>query len=190
MRSNILKEIKNRKSPAVFKTKDVEKKKLDAVIEAARWAPSCFNNQAWNYVFVHKKDKTRKSLEKSLTPGNGWARKAPYIAAVGADPKKDCKTNGLPYYAYDAGLSVMNLSIEAEHQGLSVHQMAGFSEKKVRKAIGFSKDHRVIVVFALGYDSDPKSVWDKLSSRIKDRIVQPRQRKPVDDNFFFGKFEA
>ena len=69
---------------------------------------------------------------------------------------KDWKKDNLPYYAYNAGLSVMCLTIDAEHQGLRVHQMAGWDEKKVKKALGFPKNYRIIVVFALGYEWQAK----------------------------------
>lgn len=188
MGPDILVELKKRKSPLVFAEKDVEKDKLDALVEAARWAPSCSNNQSWNYVFVRKDDSTRQAFEEALTIGNAWARKAPYLVAVGANPDEDCKNNGLPFYAYNAGLSVMSLTVEAEHQGLRVHQMAGWNESKVKKALGFPESHRVVVVFALGYEGDVKQVWDQLEQRIKNRLAEPRTRKPVNENFFVGAF--
>jgi nitroreductase len=188
-RLSILRELRNRKSPFVFAEKEVEKEKIEALIEAARWAPSCFNNQSWNYVFVHKKDLTREDFENALSLGNGWAKRAPYLVAVGADPDRDCKTNNLPYYAYNAGLSVMCLAIEAEHQGLRVHQMAGWDEKKVKKYLGFPENYRIIVVFTLGYEGQVKKVWDNLEEKIKNRIAKPRKRKPITENFFFNMFK-
>jgi nitroreductase len=186
---DILPEIRQRKSPLVFdEKKEVERAKLDAIIEAARWAPSCFNNQPWNYVFVGKGDDTRKAVEDALSLGNGWAKKAPYIVVVGADPKKACDTNGLPYYAYDLGLGVMTAVIEAEHQGLRIHQMAGWNEKKMKKAAGFPDNYRVVVVFALGYEADVKKIMDRLEERVKDKLARPRTRKDASENFFFGKF--
>ncbi len=185
---DVLKEIRKRKSPLVFLSRDVEKGKVEALIEAARWAPSCFNNQPWHYVMAGKADSTREAFEGALSRGNGWAKKAPYIVAVSADPKDACDTNGLPYYAYDAGLSVMSLAIEAVHQGLAVHQMAGWDEGKVKDALGIPAEHRVIVVFALGYEGDVKKLWDKLEERIKDKLARPRTRKEPKENFFFGSF--
>ena len=70
---DILAELKKRKSPLVFSQRDVEKEKIDALVEAARWAPSCFNNQSWNYVFVHRNDSTRPAFEAGLALGHGWA---------------------------------------------------------------------------------------------------------------------
>jgi nitroreductase len=185
---DILPELRDRRSPLVFDERDIEKEKIDALVEAARWAPSCFNNQSWNYVFVQKDDSTRKDLEKALSTGNEWAKSAPCLVAVGTKPDEDCRTNGLPYYAYDAGLSVMSMVVEAEHQGLRVHQIAGYDEEKVRKTLGFSEGYRVIVLFALGYEGKIKSAWDKLEQRTRDKLAQPRTRKPREENFFLASF--
>jgi len=184
----ILAELRNRMSPIVFDETDFEKEKLATLVEAARWAPSCSNNQSWNYVFVHKKATTRMALEDALTRGNAWAKKAPYLVAVAADPDQDCKDNGLPFYAYNAGLSVMCLTIEAEHLGLRVHQMAGWDEQKVKQALGYPSNFRVIVLFALGHEANIKSIWATLDERTKNKIAKPRERKPPSDNFFSGNY--
>jgi len=185
---DILPELRKRKSPLFFDKRDVEKEKIELLIEAARWAPSCSNNQSWNYVFVHKYHVTRSALEDAFSRGNKWAKTAPYIVAVGANPEEDCQTNNLPYYSYNAGLSVMCLVIEAEHQGLRVRQMAGWNESTVKKAVGFPKNIRVIVLFALGYESDIQSIWNTLEERDKDKIVKTRERKASHENFFFEIF--
>ncbi|UCD92721.1 MAG: nitroreductase family protein [Methanobacteriota archaeon] len=184
----ILPEIRNRESPVVFGNMNVESEKIDALIEAARWAPSCFNNQSWNYVFVSKEADTREALEEALSRGNAWAKRAPYLVAVGADPEATCKTNGLPYYAYDVALSVMTLVIEAEHQGLRVHQMSGWNEEKVKEAVGFPENYRAVVVFALGYEGDPEEVWDELDERMRERVKRTRTRKASTENFFHTRF--
>ncbi len=185
---DILPEIRNRLSPVIFKEQGVEKEKLDLLIEAARWAPSCMNNQSWNYVFVDKEARTRGAIEDGLSRGNSWAKMAPYLVAVGAVPEEACQANDLPYYAYDCALSVMSLVIEAEHQGLRVHQMAGWDEHKVKKALGFPGEYRVVIVFALGYEEDPEKVWDELNDIVKTKTGRERTRKKPTENFFFGSY--
>lgn len=189
MIKNILPEIKNRISPLVFKDKAVEKTKIMAMIEAARWAPSCFNNQPWKYILVDKKDKNRSKVEDALNFGNGWAKKAPYIVIVGGKPKDDCQTNNIDYYLYDAGQSVMSFAMEAVHQGLAVHQMAGFDGQKIKGAVDFPNGYNVIVVMAVGYRDNIKKIWDKLEYKIKDKLSAPRTRKKIEENFFFGKYK-
>lgn len=184
---SLLPEIKNRRSIIVFQERDVEKEKISTLIEAARWAPSCFNKQEWNYVLVSRNDGTREVFEGALSFGNGWAKSAPYLVAVGANPEKACNMNNIPYYAYDLGLSVMSFVIEAEHQGLRVHQMAGYDEKKVRTALSFPDTHRVVVVLALGYEGDVEKIKDRITEKIKDKITGARTRKEPQENFFFGR---
>jgi nitroreductase len=184
----ILSELANRKSPLIFDQLDVERQDILALVEAAQWAPSCSNNQSWNFVFVHKLASTRTALEESLSRGNAWAKRAPYLIAVAADPLQDCRDNDLPYYAYNAGLSVMCLVIEAEHLGLRVHQMAGWDEEKAKYALGIPSNFRVLVVFALGYEADIKEVWDTLDERTRGKLARPRQRKPIENNFFSERY--
>lgn len=188
MGTPILTELANRMSPTIFDERDFETEKLLLLVEAARWAPSCSNNQSWNYVFVHKKDTTRKALEEALTRGNAWAQRAPYLVAVAADPDQDCKENGLPFYAFNAGLSVMCLVIEAEHLGLRVHQMAGWNEQIVKQALGYPSNFRVVVMFALGYEADIKKVWETLDERTRNKVARTRERKPPIENFFSGSY--
>lgn len=184
-----LKEIRNRKSYITFKNKDIKKEKIRELIEAARWSPSCFNNQPWNYIFVSKKDENRKELEKALSIGNKWAKKAPYLIAVFSNKDEDCKTNNRYYYAYDTGMSVMSLSIEAEHLGLNIHQMAGYNEKKVKETLSIPKKYMVLVLIALGYPEKPEKIWDKLTEKFKNKVTKSRTRKDREKNFFFGKFK-
>lgn len=198
MAIDILPEIKNRKSITLFKEQDIEKDKIKALIEAARLAPSSYNNQPWNYVFVHKSSTFRKEVEDSLMVGNGWAKKAPYLIVVGADPDKDTTNNGVYYYLYDTGLSVMSLVLEAEHQGLRAHQMGGWEKEKLKKAVNFPDAINPIVVIALGYEETQdesmnnlkgiKSLINKANETIKNIIVRPRKRKPIYQNFFFGAY--
>ncbi len=184
----LLPEISNRKSVLVYSDREVEQEKIDLLIEAARWSPSCFNKQPWQYVFVRRGDETRQALEDALAVGNSWAKTAPCLVAVGADPEAACTANAIPYYAYDIGLSVMSLVVEAEHQGLRVHQMAGWKEQKVKQALGFPEHCRVVVLFALGYEGEASQVWHRLEQDVRDRLARPRTRKPPEESFFFGRF--
>jgi nitroreductase len=186
----LLSEIQNRRSIIVFQEREVEQEKIDLLIEAARWAPSCFNKQEWNYVFVSKTDETRELFEDALVIGNGWAKSAPYLVAVSANPDKACKTHKIPYYTYDLGLSVMSLVIQGEHLGLRVHQMAGFDEELVGDALNIPDSHRVVVIFALGYEGNVETMKDKITDKIKEKITHARSRKDPEENVFFGRFSS
>lgn len=181
----MLKEIKQRKSEYNFSLKKIEESKIKELIEAARLAPSSFNNQPWNYVFVSKKDKNRKELENALNITNKWAKKAYYLIVVGSNVKKDTVYNDIEYYLYDCGLSVMSLVIQAENLGLKSHQMAGWNKEKVKKAVNFNNINPIVVI-ALGYSEKNSGFFKKLNIKLKEKILRQRKRKPVKKNFFYG----
>lgn len=52
---NMFEMIKTRRSTRNFKEKDVEKEKLDQMIEAARYAPSGGNNQSSHFIVIKNK---------------------------------------------------------------------------------------------------------------------------------------
>jgi nitroreductase len=185
---DVLKEIKHRYSPNTMAETDISEDQLHTLIEAARLAPSCYNNQEWHYVFVHRSDETRPNLEDALSLGNGWAKKAPYLIAVGANPTMDCKTNSIPYYAFDAGLSVMSLIVQAEYQGLRVHAMAGYDEDKVRQSLGFKSNQRIVVLLAPVHEAKASSIKEKVVSKGKEFITKSKERKPASENFFLGEY--
>jgi hypothetical protein len=80
------------------------------------------------------------------------------------------------------------MTIEAEHLGLRVHQMAGWDEQKVKQALRYPSNFRVIVIFALGYEANIKSIWATLDERTRNKIAKPRERKPPSENFFSGSY--
>ncbi|MCW8965936.1 MAG: nitroreductase family protein [Candidatus Pacearchaeota archaeon] len=186
---NLLKEIIERKSISAFSDKEIEKEKIDAVLEAGRLAPSCFNNQPWRYVLVGKSDYNRKNLEKALSPSNSWAKKANYLVVVGGNPKDDSSINDVEYYLYDIGLSVMSFCLEAEHQGLRTHQMAGWDKDKVSKAVSFSKDIKPVIVIALGVEDKNPNILSKITAKIKEKLIRQRKRKDMSKIAFYGVYK-
>src|SRR5438270_12367976 len=67
-------DIKRRWSPRIFEEgRPVEREKIMTLIEAARWAPSCFNEQPWRYLVFDGTD--AEAMEKAracLVEGNAW----------------------------------------------------------------------------------------------------------------------
>ena len=172
----ILKELNQRKSIRTFLDREIEKEKLDLLFEAARWAPSSSNKQDWHYYAVM--GEARAKFSEILSPGNHWALSAPLILAVVKDGSIDNKVESRDYGNYDVALSVMSLVVEAEHQGLKTHQMAGFNENAFRTILNIPEKEIPVVVVAVGYEEDmstfPKEVREK-------ETRYPRTRKPTEE---------
>ena len=70
--------IERRWSPRAFADKPVDPAHLESLLEAARWAPSSFNEQPWRFIVATREDPENfQRLLDCLAPGNQeWAGKA------------------------------------------------------------------------------------------------------------------
>ncbi len=142
-----------------------------------RWAPSSMNDQPWRVLVAEKGTDNHDLLSNALMPGNApWASKAPILLLVMANT---VFSNGAKHHGalYDVGLAVGNLSIEATHLGLSLHQMGGFDRPAVADAFQLEETLQPVVIIALGYQDSP----EKLPDGLRERETAPRRRKPINE---------
>ncbi len=169
----IIKELNKRKSVRAFSPTPIEPAVLDALWAAGRWAPSSGNKQDWHhYAFVGP---AVAKLEPVLNRGNHWALRAPLVVASTRDTAADNQAESRDYGSYDVALSVMSMVVEAEHQGLRAHQMAGFKADKLRRVVSLPDSEEPTVITAFGYEGDV-SVLDE---RTQEKEKRPRTRKPL-----------
>ena len=189
----MIKELKNRYSPLLFKKKGIPKTKLKRCLEAAQWSPSCSNKQPWKFLLVEGSRRIAK-LSSAFPKGNQWAMKAPMVGFIISDPSLDCimeENENLEYFQYDCGMAMMSFVIQAEAEGLKTHQMAGYSEKEVKKLLKIPKKSRVIVAFAMGYEEKLKDYKEEIHPRLLERIMQTkRNRKPLSEVFSMNRYES
>jgi nitroreductase len=180
----ILDLLARRWSPRAFADRSVDRETLARLFEAARWAPSSGNGQPWSYLVATKDNAAEhERLASVLNPGNAWARKAPVLAlsvtTLDRAPGKPNRTA-----LHDLGLANENLVIQAVSMGLAVHMMAGFNVEMAREVFEIPDRHDPVAMIAIGYQGDP----DSLPEDLRAREVAPRQRKPIGDFVFSGKF--
>jgi len=187
----MLKELKKRHSPLIFKKKAVSKKKLEKCLEAARWAPSCFNNQPWKFVLIEGTRRIAKFAD-AFPRGNHWCLKAPMIGFIVSEAKRDCITeenDNLEYFQYDCGMAMMSFITQAQAEGMQSHQMAGYKEKVVKKILKIPRNQRVIVAFALGYEEKLKDYKEEIHPKLLERIKGTKRiRKPLKEIYSLNKF--
>lgn len=152
---------------------------------AARLAPSCFNNQPWRFVFVRLPDRL-KDLHEALTSNNEWAKAASLIIAVFSRERDDCVIKSRIYHRFDTGMGVGFLILRATELGLVAHPIAGFSPRKVRRALGIPDEYQVITLIIVGRRAD--GIGPLLSE--KQAAVEKRRprRKPVGEFVFLDRF--
>jgi nitroreductase len=175
----IMPEIKKRWSPRAFSNRSVAADKLRALLEAARYAPSCSNEQPWRFLVADSKEKLTR-MRSILNAGNQeWANKAPVLILVTALKKFEKTGKDNHWHMFDAGTAWGYLSLEAERQGLIAHAMGGFDREKTRSEFKIPEAFEIITVIAVGYYGDKSELSDFNQSR-----EHPQMRKEIDDITF------
>src|ERR1700722_10189816 len=177
--------ILERWSPRAFADREVSPADLKVIFEAARWAPSSYNEQPWRFLVGHRNSETYQKIFDALVPFNqAWVKTAPVLILSVA--KKTFTQKGSPnaYGLHDTGAATAYLTLQATADGLHSHSMAGFDHEQVRASFGIPSDYEIGAVTAIGYFGDPAS----LPERMQKSEVAPRQRKPLDE-FVFSEWE-
>jgi len=169
-------------SPRAFSAEALSSEDLRALFEAARWAPSCFNEQPWRFlVATADQAEDHERLLGLLMEGNrSWAAEAPLLGIACA--ATSFARNGKPnrHAAHDLGQALAHLSVEATARGLAVHQMAGFDAEGARERCGLPEGVEAFTAFVVGKPGDPDSLPEALAERER----APRERKPRSELVF------
>jgi nitroreductase len=178
--------VAGRWSPYAFADRDVSDEDLRSMFEAARWAPSSFNEQPWRYLVAKRTDAEGFGTALScLVEGNqAWAKDAPVLALACASLKlaKTGKPNAAALH--DLGIAAATLTFEATSRGLHVHQMIGILPDRVREVYAVPEDFQPLTAIAIGYLGDAS----RLPEKLRPRDATPRTRRPLAEFVFAGKF--
>jgi nitroreductase len=150
---------------------------LTCLLEAARWAPSASNTQPWRFAVTLRGTAEHAAVLDALAPGNQvWAHAASALVVAAAET---VAPDGAPrpWALYDTGQAVAHLSVQAEHEGLAVHQMGGFDRDRVRSVLAAPDSVEPLVVLAVGRRGDLSALPEPLAGRE----TEPRTRLPLDE---------
>jgi nitroreductase len=179
----LLNEIKNRRSGYAFADKEIEPEKVEALFEAAHWAPSSRNIQPWRYIYALRNYIEFNLLLNLLFEGNQrWAKNAGLLVLSLAQTKYSYQDKIIEnrYSWHDSGLANSLLIIQAVSMGLLAHPMGGFDANRARQDMYIPQDYDPVAIIAIGYQGDDSKLPDDLLSRLK----APRSRKPLDEIVF------
>ena len=173
-------------SPYGFADRPVAATDLRSLFEAARWAASSYNEQPWSYLVATKDNLPEfdRLLSCLVEANQAWAKAAP-VLALGIVNLRFARNNKENRAAvHDLGLADGNLLVEATARGLSVHQMIGILPDKAREVYDLPEPFEAWTAIAIGYKADPAA----LPAALKERDLAPRQRKPLNEFVFAGKW--
>lgn len=159
-----------------------------ALVEAARWAPSCYGDQPWRFI-VFDKATNKSGWEKALAclaEGNqSWAKDAPLLLLACADSVFSQNGKSNRWGQYDTGAAAENLCLQATASGLMVHQMGGFDADKTKTEFSIPEQFTPMAMMAVGYQLAEEAIPEE----IKEREYNARARNTLDENFFEGSWD-
>src|SRR5206468_12879712 len=104
-----------------------------------------------------------------------WAHAASALMVVAAEVADD-QGRMRPWAAYDTGQAVAHLTVQAQHEGLVVHQLGGFDHESVARLLRLDENARPLVVLVVGRHDASTELAEPLASRE----TAERQRLPLD----------
>jgi nitroreductase len=176
--------LRRRWSPRAFADLSVWPARFRSLLEAARWAPSSYNEQPWALI-VATKDQSAEFAKvlSCLVEGNqAWAKFAPVLMLSFAHLTFDRNQQPNRHAYHDVGLAIANLTLQATADGLAVHQMAGIQVDKIRTTFAVPEDWDPVTGIAIGYLGDPTN----LPEQLQQRELSERVRKPLASFVFSG----
>jgi len=177
----ILELITQRQSDRKYSDREIEKEKLDRIIEAGRMAPSACNAQPWKFIVVTEPDLIKKVAEASsakLLGMNSFVGQAPVILVVIREqPNFSSKIGGTikkkDYSLIDIGIASENICLQAEAEGIGSCMIGWFDERKLQKILDIPIRKRVELIITLGYS---------LSEQ------REKRRKPFNETVSFNRY--
>jgi Nitroreductase len=171
----ILEIIQERWSPYSFSSAPVEVFKLKAMFGAASCAPSCNNEQPWEFVYSTQEEMdVFNDYVGFLNDGNKlWARHAYALVISMARTKFSYNDKPNRYAFHDTGMAVTNLLLQALALDVYVHQMGGYSVEKVKEYFKVGDNIEPVAMMAVGYLGDGSLLTPELLKR--DEARRPRK---------------
>lgn len=154
-------------SPRAFSNKPVDSEILAQIFDAARWSPSCFNEQPWR--FITCTPNSHQQFVDLLAEGNqAWARHAPVLGFILAEKQFKHNDKDNAHARFDAGAAWMAMTLQARMQGLYTHGMAGINYEGVYQTFNIDRDKTTVICgFALGYRGEASGLSTTLQEKEK-----------------------
>ncbi len=183
----LIEAIRVRWSPIAFDPgRAIEPEVVATILEAARWAPSSYNDQPWRYLLFDRNDPARARAEACLMAGNAWARHAGLLILSVACKISDRTSLPNRFALHDTGMASMSLVLQAAAHGLISHQMGGYDREQARSEFAIPDRFELASMIAVGYPGDPAM----LDSQGRERQASMRSRKDLAQIAFTGSWET
>jgi len=157
-----------------FLLKPLQRDQIEALIQSARWSPSSFNDQPWNFIICNYfKNKDSHAKVVNSIYGQEWVENAPLLVVVVTRKNYLYNDEENEWAEYDTGAAAISMSLQATKMDLMAHQVGGFDKEEIVEALGIPNGFEPKAIIAIGYE-------DK-----EQKNNNSRSRRAVKENFFF-----
>lgn len=171
-------------SPRAMSGEPISDAEMHRLFEAARWAPSTYNEQEWRFLYARRDTENWSTFFDLLVEGNQqWCERAALLAVILAHKVFSRNGKPNPVHLFDSGCAFENLALQGAAMGLVVHGMQGFDYDKARTALNVPDDYAVAAMFAVGRPGDVKLLSEAMQQR-----EAPTDRKPISEFICEGAF--
>ncbi len=187
----------HRWSPRAFDAEQISESQLMTVLEAARWAPSCFNSQPWRFLYARRDTPQWDTFVGLLNPENQvWAKNASALVFIVSNtlmknPKRlpDATTDDewVPSYthSFDAGAAWAQLGLQSTLAGLRAHGIIGIDMERTRVELNVPDHYRIEAAVAIGRQAPIETLEYDLQKK-----EHPSVRDPLSVIALEGGFPA
>ena len=163
-------------SPRSFLPDPIPDDELEAIFEAARWAPSCFNAQPWRFAYATQGAAKENLLSALVESNRSWAKRAPVIAYAFSYNQFDHNGKHNRWAEFDAGAAWMSLALQANQLGFHTHAMGGFDVEKAYEVCDMDASrHTALCGIVIG----KMGPADQLDEETREREI-PSGRDPLE----------
>ncbi len=174
----------DRWSPRAMSGEEISEADLKVLFEAARWAPSSYNNQPWRILYARRNTPQWQTfLELMVEPNQVWAKNAAALLVWVSKTTFDFNGKPYPTHSFDAGAAWENLALQGWLKGFVVHSMQGFDYDKAKTALKIPDGYRVEAMTAVGKPGKKEDLSEQNQQR-----EAPSERKKLSETFCEGPF--
>jgi nitroreductase len=167
----------NRWSPRAMSGENIPAEDLMVLFEAARWAPSSYNNQPWRILYAGRDSEHWPLFFDLLVDANrAWCVNAAALLVMVSKTTFD--HNGKPSrtHSYDTGAAWENLALQGCLRGYVVHGMQGFDYDRARTTLNIPDDYQLEAMAAIGrpgrMEDLPEALQERESPNDRRKMVQ------------------
>ncbi|MBQ9857881.1 MAG: nitroreductase family protein [Oscillospiraceae bacterium] len=157
-------------------TREVEQEKLDAILNAARIAPSACNSQPYHITVCRGETATKvEEATQGIGGMNKFAVQAPVCLVITEEPypgtaAAGAKVMGTDYRSIDMGILTAYITAEATAQGLESCILGWIDKKKVAAIIGNDRPARIVIT--LGYAKPDEKLRKKVRKELSELVTE------------------